>query len=211
MQTLDVVKSSMDISTFPNSDIDGKTPFFPNLFFGPMDALALAGMIRVLKPSQYVEIGSGVSTRVARHAVAADGLSTRIRCIDPQPRRSIDNVADEVIFDSLLNVDLDIFTSLSDNDILFFDGSHLVFTGTDCPKFFLEVLPLIPRGVYVHVHDIFLPDEYPERMKARFYNEQQLLAGFLYNNSDFQVVLPIQYLHRLGYCWEGVSFWIAAR
>ena len=72
MQTLDVVKSSMDISTFPNSDIDGKTPFFPNLFFGPMDALALAGMIRVLKPSQYVEIGSGVSTRVARHAV--DGL-----------------------------------------------------------------------------------------------------------------------------------------
>jgi len=173
-----------------------------------MDALALAGMIRVLKPSQYVEIGSGVSTRVARHAVAADGLSTRIRCIDPQPRKSIDNVADEVIFDSLLNVDLNIFTSLSDNDILFFDGSHLAFTGTDCPKFFLEVLPLVPTGVYVHVHDIFLPDEYPERMKTRFYNEQQPLAGFLYNNSDFQVVLPIQYLHRLGYCWEGVSFWM---
>jgi hypothetical protein len=208
LQTLDLLKPSLDFGDLPRSDIDGIVPYFPNSFFGPMDAAALTGMMRILKPHRYIEIGSGISTRFARRAVKMHGLLTKIICIDPAPRKSVVNVADAIINESLLNVDITLFSLLRENDILFFDGSHLCFSGTDCTTFFLEVLPSIANGVHVHVHDIFLPNDYPERIKTRFYNEQQLLATFLFANQEFEVVLPMNYLHRLGHCPEGVSFWL---
>ena len=47
-------------------------------------------------------------------------------------------------------------------------------------------------GVHVHVHDIFLPFEYPREWVTRgrrFWNEQYLLEAFLSCNRDFEVVL----------------------
>jgi predicted O-methyltransferase YrrM len=207
LRTLDAVRPSLEFS-LPSRDVDGLTPFFPNSFFGPMDAAALTAMFELLKPKRYIEIGSGMSTRFARRAVQIHRLETRILCIDPEPRSSIIKVADEVINQSMLDVDLTIFETLEKNDILFFDGSHLSFSGSDCPRFFLEILPLVRRNVYVHVHDIFLPDDYPARLRNRFYNEQQLLAAFLFSNTEFDVVLPVHHLHSLGHCPEGVSFWM---
>lgn len=208
LRVLGEVRVGLDRGQFPNHDIDGVTPYFPNSFFGVMDATALTGMIGSLKPQRYIEIGSGISTRFARRAIQQFGLTTRVTCIDPAPRKPIDRIADEIISVGLLDADVSIFQSLSANDILFFDGSHLSFSGTDCPRFFLEILPRLRAGVYVHIHDIFLPDDYPDRLKTRFYNEQHLLAAFLYNNAQFEVVLPLQYLYRQGHCSEGVSFWI---
>lgn len=205
---LETVKPYLDFDSLPKTDVDGITPFLPNSFFGPMDAAVLTGMLATLKPRSYIEIGSGNSTRFARRAVNLFALKTKIICIDPSPRSSIRAIADEIIPKSLLDVDTSIFDDLGGNDILFFDGSHLSFSGTDCTRFFLEILPHIPQGVYVHVHDIFLPNEYPERMRTRFYNEQQLLAAFLFGNGKFEVVLPVNYLHSLGHCLEGVSFWL---
>jgi hypothetical protein len=207
-QLLAAVMPTLDPGSLPRSDLDGKTPFFPNSFFGPMDAAALTGLLAMLRPRRYVEIGSGMSTRFARRAVEQYGLSTQIVCIDPAPRSSVAQIADEVIPESVLDVDLSLFRALEPNDILFFDGSHLSFSGTDCPRFFLEILPAVARGVYIQIHDIFLPDEYPERIRNRFYNEQQLLGAFLLFNREFEVVLPVHHLHALGHCPEGVSFWI---
>ncbi|MBV9829825.1 MAG: class I SAM-dependent methyltransferase [Alphaproteobacteria bacterium] len=205
---LDGLRTVFDAASLPNHDIDGVTPFFPNPYFGPMDATALTGIIQQRRPRRYVEIGSGISTRVARRAVEEAELATSILCIDPAPREPIARLADRIVSDSVLRADLSIFAELSDNDILFFDGSHLSFSGSDCSHVVLEILPLLAPGVHVHLHDIFLPDDYPERLRNRFYNEQQLLAAFLAGNHDYEVVLPIQYLHRLGLCSEGVSFWM---
>lgn len=208
LRYLDIVKPALDFSCLPKHDTDGVTPYLPNGFFGPMDAASLTGMIGLLKPHRYVEVGSGISTRFARRAVGLNNSETKITCIDPSPRSSISGIADEIIQCNLLDVDLTIFKSLGKGDILFFDGSHLSFSGSDCPTFFLEVLPSIAPGVYIHIHDIFLPDDYPSRIRTRFYNEQQLLAAFLFDNFKFDVILPVNYLHKLGYCPEGVSFWM---
>jgi len=41
------------------------------------------------------------------------------------------------------------------------------------------VLPILPPGVLVHFHDIFLPDPYPTSWSWRGYNEQTALALLL--------------------------------
>jgi hypothetical protein len=204
---LDKVRDALDAAAFPNHDLDGTIPYFPNPYFGPMDATALAGMIAALRPHRLIEIGSGISTRIARHTIDSHGLATRLLAIDPAPRAAVAAIA-ESLPSSLLDADPAIFDELQADDILFFDGSHLSFSGTDCSHLFLEILPRLASGVYVHVHDIFLPNDYPERLRNRFYNEQQLLAAFLAGNRDYRVVLPINHLHVLGYCPEGVSFWL---
>ena len=57
--------------------------------------------------------------------------------------------------------------------------------------FFLEVLPRLKPGVIVHVHDIFLPADYPPSWDGRLYNEQYLLAAMLLCGSPpFRVLLP---------------------
>ena len=38
---------------------------------------------------------------------------------------------------------------------------------------------LLPTGTLVHIHDIFLPDDYPEAWGWRNYNEQQGVAPML--------------------------------
>jgi dienelactone hydrolase len=53
------------------------------------------------------------------------------------------------------------------------------------------VLPALPPGVLVHVHDVFLPYDYPQDMCDRFYSEQYVLAAFLLANPEKYVpVMP---------------------
>lgn len=80
---------------------------------------------------------------------------------------------------------------LGENDILFIDNSHRVFPNSDAMIFFLEILPKLKKGVIVHIHDIYLPYDYPQFMCDRFYNEQYMLAAFiLANPTKYQVILP---------------------
>lgn len=188
---------------------DEVSPFWNNTFFTGMDARAAYALVRSLTPARVVEIGSGNSTRFLRKAVRDGKLATRITCIDPAPRLAVHAVADEVRTESIISTPLDYFSSLQPGDILFFDGSHLCFHDSDVTHFFLRVLPAVPRGVLVHVHDIFLPEEYPEDFDIRYYNEQYMLAAFLYGNSNWKPLLPIHYLYGQGAInADGCSFWI---
>ena len=63
--------------------------------------------------------------------------------------------------------------------MVFFDGSHRTLMGSDVTVFFFEVLPALPPGVLVHIHDIFLPYDYPQEWRWRHYSEQYLLAAVL--------------------------------
>ena len=42
-----------------------------------------------------------------------------------------------------------------------------------------RLLPDLPSGVFIHFHDIFLPDPYPSFWEWRGYNEQIIVAGLL--------------------------------
>src|SRR6185436_14216646 len=80
---------------------------------------------------------------------------------------------------------------------LFIDSSHTVKFGSDVCYEFLEILPTLKRGVWVHVHDIFFPHDYPAEwlLKRRLaLNEQYLLEAFLSFNREFQVALANYWL-----------------
>lgn len=180
--------------------------FLDNGWFGPVDAEVLYSVVRHFKPSQIIEIGSGFSTRLIRMAIKEDNLKTRLTCIDPSPRREIQSFADEHI--PLPVEDLTpskIWTALSAQDLLFIDSSHVVTTGGDIPYLYLEILPRLRSGVFIHVHDIFLPFDYPEPWTAEFrwgWTEQYLVHAFLCANTDFEIVWPSRYMWE--YCKEEI-------
>lgn len=167
-------------------------PFYNNGFLPGLDIAALYSFIRILKPAKYIEIGSGNSTKVARKAVNDANLKTQIISIDPFPRASIDNLADKIIREPAENIEnYSFLDDLSENDILFIDNSHRCLPNSDVMVCFLELLPRLKKGVVVHIHDVFLPYDYPQDMCDRFYSEQYMLAASLLANKDkFEIMMP---------------------
>jgi tetratricopeptide (TPR) repeat protein len=166
-------------------------PFWFNAWYSPLDAMALTAMLRDGDPAQFVEIGSGVSTKFARRAVNAFGLRTRLTSIDPEPRNAVDRLCDAVIRKPLERCDLAVFAGLEPGDIVFLDSSHRSFQGSDVTVFFLEILPRLKPGVIVHIHDIYLPYDYISGHVPRLWNEQYLLAtALLFGPERFEVLFP---------------------
>lgn len=184
-------------------------PIASNPFFAGGDAEAAYAMICEIRPRRLLEVGSGNSTHIMRRAARDTGLQLHITCIDPAPRREINDVADVVIRKSVLDTSAaDMAACLEAQDVLFIDGSHYAFNGTDAPFLFLEVLPRVKPGVVVHVHDIMLPYEYDTLFSERNYNEQYLLAALLLGGGAWEPLLPVYWLSREGRMAHGASFWM---
>jgi predicted O-methyltransferase YrrM len=179
-----------------------------NDYLSPADAAVLYGVVAALAPKRIVEVGSGYSTRIMRQAAKDAGGSCEITAIDPAPRAEIAPVADRVIRANVVGIEEAPFRALAAGDILFIDGSHYAFNGTDAPFLLLEILPILAPGVVVHVHDIFLPYEYDVLFSSRSYNEQYVLAGLLLGGGMLRVEIPVQALHRAGRLGAGTSFWM---
>lgn len=161
---------------------DLNLPTWNNGYLPGLDIIGIYTMIAKFKPSQFIEIGSGTSTKVAYKAIKENNLKTNIVSIDPKPRANIDMLVDEVLRMPFEDVGLDIVERLNENDILFIDNSHRILPNSDSMVFFLEVLPKLKKGVIVHIHDIYLPYDYPQFMCDRFYSEQYGLAMYLLAN-----------------------------
>lgn len=160
----------------------GTDPFEPHwdqIWFTGVDAAALYAFIRERKPRRYHEIGSGNSTLFARRAIQDEQLQTYVLSVDPAPQAEVDAICDEVVRAKLQDADIERITSLDEGDILLVDSSHYAFMNSDVTAFFLDVLPAIPDGVLVGIHDIFLPEDYPWWLSDRWYAEQYLLAAWL--------------------------------
>ena len=172
-------------------EVDSSLPVWNNGFLPGLDIAAIYGLLSHFKPSKYVEIGSGNSTKVAYKAIGDHGLPTQITSIDPMPRTEIDELANTVVRKAFEDCDLKLFEKLDANDILFVDNSHRILPNSDATTFFLEVLPKLRPGVIVHIHDIYLPYDYPPFMCERFYSEQYGLAMYLLANPQrYQPLLP---------------------
>jgi hypothetical protein len=153
--------------------------FWQNHWFPPVDAVALMSFIARNKPRTYFEVGSGHSTIAARHAIGTSGLLTRIVSVDPDPRTEVDILCDTVIRQPFEKVSPEVYRDISTGDVIFIDNSHGCFQGSDATAVFLDLLPSLPAGVLVGIHDIFLPFDYPDIWRLRFYNEQYALAAYL--------------------------------
>lgn len=173
------------------AETDPNLPAWNNTFLPGLDIVAIYGMLAHFQPAQYVEVGSGNSTKVAAKAIKDCGLTTKITSIDPYPRAEIDQLAQQIIRKPFEDIDFSFLYSLKANDILFIDNSHRVLPNSDATVFFLEVLPRLAPGVIVHIHDIYLPYDYPQFMCDRAYTEQYMLAAFvLANPQKYQTILP---------------------
>ena len=152
------------------------SPRWTQDWFPTLDAAAAYAMVRHRRPARIVEIGAGHSTRFMQRAIDDGGLPTRITAIDPAPRRRIENLDIDFRQATLADVGLELFIGLEPGDMLFIDSSHILYPGTDVDDLLNRVLPVLPSGMLVHLHDIFLPDDYPVEWDWRGYNEQQAVA-----------------------------------
>jgi hypothetical protein len=197
---------------------------FGNDYFSGFDAAVYYSLIRHLKPQRIIEIGGGYSTSIAGKALTRNGEGS-LTCIEPYPeeRLAVAELSVELIRKRVEEIDVDFFRCLEANDILFIDSSHAVKFGSDVCYEFLEVLPVLKPGVWIHVHDIFFPHDYPAEWlidRRLALNEQYLLEAFLAFNRDFKVVLSnywlsIDHLSAVTTLWpavtngsgSGSSFW----
>lgn len=171
---------------------------YQNGFFESVDAEIAYCMVRHWKPRRVIEIGSGYSTRVMAQALRAnleeDGIAGELVTVDPYPERlPKDGLGDvvTVVPERVQHLDLALFETLSPDDILFIDSSHVVAVGSDVVREYLQILPRLNPGVLVHVHDIFLPSDYPRSAVLEnlwFWSEQYLLQAFLTFNPEFEVL-----------------------
>ncbi len=170
---------------------DSLLPGWNNGFLPGLDIVMLYTIVASTEPETYIEIGSGNSTKVVAKAKADHHLNTRIVSFDPAPRAEIDQLADSIFRVPFEKADLSIFANLKSGDIVFVDNSHRIFPNSDATVFFMDVLPYLKPGVIVHVHDTYLPYDYPQEMCDRYYSEQYALAAFLMANPQrYHTIMP---------------------
>lgn len=201
---------------------------YENDFFSYGDAIFLYSMLRVLRPKRLVEVGSGFSSAVVLDTNERFlGSELDLVFVDPYAERlhtlmnDGDRARARVIERPVQEVPLEVFTSLAAGDILFIDSTHVSKIGSDVNYLFFEVLPRLQKGVYVHVHDVFYPFEYPEQWvyEGRAWNENYMLRAFLQFNGAFETRLFNGLIARFHRDWletnmplclknTGGSFWM---
>jgi len=184
---------------------DSRRYFFENPAYSYSDAIFLHCMIRHARPRRIIEVGSGYSSCVTLDTNELH-FENRIACTFIEPcselLRSLVRPDDleriEILETRLQEVDLARFRALEANDILFIDSTHVARIGSDVNYLFAEILPVLRPGVYVHLHDIFYPFEYPKEWvyEGRAWTEAYMLRAFLAFNAAYEIVLFNTFLER---------------
>lgn len=179
---------------------DSNRFYTQNPQFSWLDARALFVLLQKWRPGRLIEVGSGFSS-----LLIAD-VSNRFlekpldfTCIEPYPRDFLKNNPpgiSRLLEQQVQEVPLSVFSELEPGDILFIDSSHVCKTGSDVNFLYFEVLPRLKAGVHIHIHDIFLPFEYPREWvldENRSWNEQYLVRALLLYSSAFQLSFGCNY------------------
>lgn len=150
------------------------TPRWQQDWFPGLDGALVYHIIQTEKPRKIIEIGSGHSSRFMSRAINDAKIKTDFHAIDPAPRADISKIEGITLHPSTVQriADPSLFSDLGAGDILFIDSSHILMPGNDVDLLFNHIMPALPSGVLVHIHDMTLPDDYPESWQWRGYNEQ---------------------------------------
>lgn len=180
--------------------------------FGFLDARALFVLLRAWRPARVIEVGSGHTSLLMADVNTRflDG-SMHITCIDPYPEPFLKNddcAIDRLVQAKVQDVPLTEFDALAAGDVLFIDSSHVAKAGSDVNYLYFEVLPRLAAGVRIHIHDVFLPFEYPKSWlleQGRSWNEQYLLQALLMYSTALRIVFGSAYA-----AWKHVDLLAAA-
>jgi hypothetical protein len=173
-----------------------------NSQFSWLDSRTLYVLLNELRPRRMIELGSGFSSLLSADVNHRRlGNACHFTCIEPYPRdflrTGIPGIS-ELVVEKVQDVPLRLYDSLQAGDILFIDTSHVSKTGSDVNHLYFEVIPRLHPGVLVHVHDIFLPHEYPREWvldENRSWNEQYLLRALLMYSPRFRVLFGCNYAY----------------
>ena len=192
-QFLDEMAAHVDaLASFGRDDRD---PTWGRSMFPAFDGAAAYTMVRKARPRRILEIGSGNSTRFLARALRDGAIDCAFTCIDPAPRMPVESLGVEWIPRVLSEDDAEICIGFELDDILFVNSSHILLPGTDVDIAFNRIFPTLPEGVLVHLHDIFLPFDYPPNMRRWRYSEQNALVPWIVTGF-FEVVFPAHCVRR---------------
>ena len=175
---------------------------FNNGSYESGDAETLYYFVRGCKPSKIVEVGAGHSSFLIHAALKLnneEGIPGEHIIIEPYENPWLEKLGSRVIRERVEEVDFSLFQSLVAGDILFIDSSHVVRAQNDCVFEYTELLPSLPAGVVVHVHDIFSPFDYPDEWlnkDFKLWSEQYFLEVLLTNSSEWEVLAPLNWLSK---------------
>lgn len=174
--------------------------------YAVVDAEILYAMVRWLKPRAIVELGSGASSHFIQMAArrnADEGRRLDHRIFDPYPfTASPLGAVQGAVVTAVRAEELDpqlVTELLDEGDVLFVDTTHTVKAGGDVDHIFSAIIPRLAPGVWVHIHDVFLPYEYPRTWVVndrRLWAEQYLVHAFLAFNFAFRVRFPAMAVSR---------------
>ncbi len=177
------------------------------LGYGPIESRLLFAFVATNRPQQIVQIGCGVSTALCIAAGKVAGYRPEITCVEPYPSDFLKSAAargDVTLIDQPVeNIGLDFFNHLGDGDLFFVDSTHTLGPAGEVTRIIVEMLPRMPRGVFVHFHDIFFPYDYaPQILRDSmfFWHESPLLHAFLCMNPSFTVRASTSWLHHERQC-----------
>lgn len=193
---------SDELLKFPLGKGGQTTYYYNNDAYGSGDGEYLYNMIRHFKPRRIIEIGSGMSTLMAQNALVknkADDSNYQYNhiCVEPYEMPWLEKTGVEVVRKKVETIDKAFFQQLGVNDILFIDSSHIIRPQGDVLFEYLELLPILSPGVIIHIHDIFMPKDYPDEWIYKqhlLWNEQYLLEAFLTFNERFKILGMVNYL-----------------
>jgi hypothetical protein len=149
----------------------------------------------VHRPARIVEVGGGVSTAIM---AAAAGPETQITTIEPYPSPALRSLARvELREEPSQLVPQSVFDQLRAGDLLFVDSTHVVKTGSEVLRLYLEVVPQLPSGVFVHIHDVMLPYLYHREFGRDWFDRQEtsLVLALLTGNERLEVLCCLSALH----------------
>jgi len=171
------------------------TFYVENDQFSWLDCRALFVLLRAWRPRRFVEVGSGFSTLLVADVNRRFlGGAMKIHCVEPYPQASLLAPTlgiEQLIASKVQEIGFGPFDALEAGDVLFIDSSHVAKTGSDVNHLCFEVLPRLRKGVRVHFHDIFLPEDYPKPWvldENRSWNEQYVVRSLLMYSSHFRVL-----------------------
>ncbi len=177
--------------------------YYNNYHFEYGDSEYLYNTIRFLKPKQIIEVGCGYSTLLMLEAIKQNkqenpNYQCKQVCIEPYEKPWLEELDIKITRERLEKLDSSIFNTLEKNDILFIDSSHIIRAQGDVLLIYLTILPMLKKGVYVHIHDIFTPKDYLDNWILEhhypFWNEQYLVEAFLGMNKEYKIIGALNFL-----------------
>lgn len=195
---------------FRDDAVTGLRYRYINSSYPAGDSIPLHCMIRHLQPKRIIEVGCGNSSCVTLDTNEQFfGSKIELSFIEPYPDffhsliRPDEKPHVRLLVQRLQDVAVSEFERLEQNDILFIDSTHVSKLNSDVNYFLFEIFPRLRKGVFVHIHDVFFPFEYPVGWleEGRAWNEQYILRAFLQFNDHFKIRFFNSYLFDKHEAW----------